>query len=505
MPKSRAVPGETNRQGKPLGSGTSSQKRRAERAERFGPGSERGGLEFRRNPPPEEAAQQRQQEEEEEDPRNRVEPATSSSQAGNWWEDPRNRAASSSSQAGNWWEWEDPRNRAASSSSQAAKWWEKDHDEGEEHRWYQSEQSQGPWSSQSSHQTWWENWEQPSWERSYSKQWDDWPQSHSKRWDDSSWSQSHSKQWDSWSRNPSKEGQDDELMEASVEDGYDRSQCDPVFLRERQRAFDETSSDRSRTPRKQLPTVPEVPPEGLPIVGAETKAAAKTKPSKEGQTTAAKSKPLKEGKGSAASSKPEGKGSAASSKPLKEGKGSTTKSKPLKEGQGSAAESKPSKEGTPPLRAGRVCVDFHQTLQLNQETFIRPMWRESIVALKKAGWEVCIVSFVTPNNREERLQEIWGQLGEAKLTSEIKGLWTCKDRSGPSGKTRLAKELGCTAIIDDAPEILAEALEAGLVVFPITTRRERHEALKKAGVTVYRDLPSASEALLCRMIDPKDL
>ena len=129
-----------------------SQKRRAERAERFGPGSEK----------------RQQQEQEEEDPRNRVEPATSSSQAGNWWEDPRNRAASSSSQAGNWWE--DPRNRAASSSSQAAKWWEKDHDEGEDRRWYQSEQSQGPWSSQSSHQTWWENWEQPSRERSYSKQ-----------------------------------------------------------------------------------------------------------------------------------------------------------------------------------------------------------------------------------------------------------------------------------------------------------------------------------------------
>ena len=181
------------------------------------------------------------------------------------------------------------------------------------------------------------------------------------------------------------------------------------------------------------------------------------------------------------------------------------KSKPLKEGQGSAAESKPSKEGTPPLRAGRVCVDYHQTLQLNQETFIRPMWRDSILALKKAGWEVCIVSFVTPNNREERLQEIWGQLGEANLTSEIEGVWTCKDRSGPNGKTRLAQELGCKAIIDDAPEILAEALEAGLVVFPITTKRERHEALKKAGVTVYRDLPSASEALLCRMIDPKDL
>ena len=384
MPASRAVPGVLNRQGKPLGSGTSSNKRKENRLARFGPGSDRGGWEFSKAARAQEAAQQEERKEEE-----KWEEWKEWEEWEKWEEeeDP--------------WKREGPRNRveAASSSSQAAKYWEKDHDEGEDHRWYQSEQSQGPWSSQSSHQTWWEKWEQPSWERSYSKQWDDWPQSHSKQWDDWSWSQSHSKQWDNWSRNPSKQGQDDELMEASVDDGYDRSQSDPVVLRERRRAFDETSSDRSRTPRKLLPSVPEVPPEGLPIVGAETKTAAKTKPSKEGQAPAAKSKPLKEGKGSAASSKPEGKGSAA-------------KSKPLKEGQGSAAESKPSKEGTKPLRAGRVCVDYHQTLQLNKETFIRPMWKAALLALKKAGWEVCIVSFVPPTTERKGSKKFgasWGK------------------------------------------------------------------------------------------------
>ena len=110
MPKSRAVPGElrTGKGKKPLGSGLScSQKRRAEPAERFGPGSETvkvNGLEFVGTSSPELKKQPSpvwQQEQEEEDPRNRVEPATSSSQAGNWWEDPRNRAASSS-----WEEWQ---------------------------------------------------------------------------------------------------------------------------------------------------------------------------------------------------------------------------------------------------------------------------------------------------------------------------------------------------------------------------------------------------------------
>ena len=175
--------------------------------------------------------------------------------------------------------------------------WEKDHDEGEDHRWYQSEQSQGPWelavlspdmvgelgaagSSGSG------------------------PTRNSGRL-----APVPLETVGRLELEPVPLETVGQLEPEPLERGAGRRRAyggfgrrrrrpkpsDPVVLRERQRAFDETSSDRSRTPRKLLPSVPEVPPEGLPIVGAEAKTAAKTKPSKEGQTYGSQEQALEGG------------------------------------------------------------------------------------------------------------------------------------------------------------------------------------------------------------------
>ena len=96
-------------------------------------------------------------------------------------------------------------------------------------------------------------------------------------------------------------------------------------------------------------------------------------------------------------------------------------------------------------------------------------------------------------------------LEDSNLRDQVEGVWTCPERGGSRGKVAMALSLGCSAIMDDNPVILQEALKKGLKVFAITTPRENHEALKKAGERVFRDLCTASEAILCQMIDTKDL
>ena len=124
------------------------------------------------------------------------------------------------------------------------------------------------------------------------------------------------------------------------------------------------------------------------------------------------------------------------------------------------------------------------------------MWAASVRALKGAAWKVFVISFVTPANSEARVQEMYRLLEDSNVRDQVEGVWTCPERGGSRGKVAMALSLGCSAIMDDNPVILQEALKKGLKVFAITTPRENHEALKKAGERVSRDLCTASEAIL---------
>ena len=141
---------------------------------------------------------------------------------------------------------------------------------------------------------------------------------------------------------------------------------------------------------------------------------------------------------------------------------------------------------------------------LARESHIRPMWAASVRALKKglAGKSLSSPSSPLPTTS---VQEMYRLLEDSNLRDQVEGVWTCPERGGSRGKVAMALSLACSAIMDDNPAILQEALKKGLKVFAITTPRENHEALKKAGERVFRDLCTASEAILCQMIDTKDL
>ncbi|CAE7611739.1 unnamed protein product [Symbiodinium sp. CCMP2592] len=437
MPASRAVPGVKNRQGKPIGTGTSSNKRKADRLARFGPGSDQGGLQYSQAAAAEREEAAAEREEEKLDPRNRVGQWWTPEQWNQWEEDWRV-----------WHQHRDSRNRV-----EEAKWWEKDHDDGEDSRRWSGDKPQEP-ASYSSGAGWAEPWTRE-------------------------WGSSWGKEWEPYSKQA--EETEDELMEARPE---------PVVLREARRGrrhrATSTSSEasRSRTP----PRLDPVPPEGIEIVGAKSSNSSE-QPSKEEQQP----KPLKKGNSSEQPSKEE-----QQPKPLKKGnkqqpKGSVGKAV---QGKGKAVAA----EGV--LQAAKLCLDWHQVLQLGKENEIRPMWSASVRALKQAGWEVFIISFVTPTHNEARVQEMYRMLEAANIRDQVTGVWTCPERGGPNGKVALATSLGCSLILDDNPVILQEALEKGLKVFAITTKRERHQDLaKKPGVRVFRDLCVATEAILCQMID----
>ena len=237
-----------------------------------------------------------------------------------------------------------------------------------------------------------------------------------------------------------------------------------------------------------------MPQEGLVIVGADEGGTLKKEPKKKApkETAVPKAPPARTAKAAAAEAK-----AASPRNRAAEAKAASPRNR--------AEQAEAANPRNRVLQAGKLCLDWHQVLQIGRESRIRPMWVESVLALKKAGWQIAIISYVSPGNNDARSEEIWRELQRTDLRSSVEGVWTCPERGGPKGKVHQAMELGCTAVMDDNPTILQEALDKGLMVFAITTPWEHHKALKKTGVSVFRDLPTASEAILCRMIDVSDL
>ena len=151
MPATRAVPGVKNRQGKPLGTGTSSNKRKADRLARFGPGSDQGGLEFSKQAletgSKGKGKEKKEEEEEEEDPRNRV---------------------------------------------QQDKWWQKDHDDGEEDQWWNPSGSSSSWQEK---KTWWSEEEKKKWLEE-KKRWEEKEKSYYGSWAEQPWPWTSRPDWD---------------------------------------------------------------------------------------------------------------------------------------------------------------------------------------------------------------------------------------------------------------------------------------------------------------------
>lgn len=152
----------------------------------------------------------------------------------------------------------------------------------------------------------------------------------------------------------------------------------------------------------------------------------------------------------------------AAKQPLSKGTASSSKDaqEPLSKGTSSS-----SKEG----RAGKVCVDWHNTLEVGGSVPAENL--EALIQLHEAGYKIIICSWCFVKRDKEvragaaRLKGPWGNLE----------VHTTQIRTGPGGKADLAKGWGCTVIFDDAADICEECVNEGLLTYPINSKYEKHQ------------------------------
>lgn len=142
------------------------------------------------------------------------------------------------------------------------------------------------------------------------------------------------------------------------------------------------------------------------------------------------------------------------------------------------ASSSSSSSGTLAKGKIRVMVDFHNTLEIGE--VIPAINEAAIMALIDAGCEVAVCSWCFPN----RQQKVMKQLMEHSFYRKLwRVLFTQERTNHPSCKGCLCLRDGMVALFDDSADILSDALEKGIDIYPITTRREKHQWYADKGFT----------------------
>eukprot|EP00438_Fugacium_kawagutii_P024062 Skav212925 [mRNA] locus=scaffold374:295094:296155:- [translate_table: standard] len=153
----------------------------------------------------------------------------------------------------------------------------------------------------------------------------------------------------------------------------------------------------------------------------------------------------------------EGNSNGISSTPtLAEEKAVATSSTPT------LAEGQVSKNATlAKVKKGKVMIDFHNVLETNG--IIKPYNSQALLKLIEQGWEVLICTWCY----QKRAMEVRDHLSTQTWWNKIYFMWTDKRVNHPRSKAGLCKEYKCTALFDDSTDILQDAFQEGIEIYPI--------------------------------------
>jgi hypothetical protein len=135
----------------------------------------------------------------------------------------------------------------------------------------------------------------------------------------------------------------------------------------------------------------------------------------------------------------------------------------------------------------KVMLDWHNVLEVGghcDET--------SLKKLLDAGVDVSILSFCYKNRARDVIALAEG-LADADRVTRI---CTTEHRTRQGGKVDLCQDWAIDVIFDDGQDICKEAHEAGLHVYPICTKWEKHIWFKKLGFEPYPSLAVAVDEFL---------
>ena len=149
-------------------------------------------------------------------------------------------------------------------------------------------------------------------------------------------------------------------------------------------------------------------------------------------------------------------------------------------------------EKATPLKKGKVMVDCHWTLEVNE--VIPPENRTAMKVLLKKGYDIVVCTWCFPKRREEVLATLEKEDWFTKVT-----FIATQTRTGDGGKAAICKDTGCTAIFDDGTDILEDCEQAGIEVFQVKKKTGPYKGNQKK--PLYETLAGAVEEFLKRRKD----
>ena len=123
-----------------------------------------------------------------------------------------------------------------------------------------------------------------------------------------------------------------------------------------------------------------------------------------------------------------------------------------------------------------VCLDWHNVLQHRNELYLRDAERAALrKALACQRFEIWVISFVGRDRRRKTDELMNRCLAPVRAAfPNLLGWFTITKKVGEGGKVHQALDKGRRIIVDDNDEILKEANEVGMVIYPIVTVHQQH-------------------------------
>lgn len=173
---------------------------------------------------------------------------------------------------------------------------------------------------------------------------------------------------------------------------------------------------------------------------------------------------------------------------------SSTKKETPEEGEASQENTSEKKDGgKDEVKTAKkhLMVDFHNTLAIGKNNLIT---EENKLAMEKLldKYDVTVCSWCF----QEREKEVMEHLARQSFFPDLHSSFCIRRRTGFKGKGWMCKDMGISAMFDDAADILKDALERGIAVYPITSKTEDHSWWKAQGHNPYPTLAAAVEAFL---------
>lgn len=142
------------------------------------------------------------------------------------------------------------------------------------------------------------------------------------------------------------------------------------------------------------------------------------------------------------------------------------------------------------LKKGKVMVDYHWTLEVDD--VIPPGNRVAMKVLLKKGYEIVICTWCFPR----RKAEVLATLEKEDWFAQVSFIAT-QARTGAGGKAAICKETGCTTIFDDGTDILDDCEKHGIEVFQVKKKMGFNKG-KDQTRPVYETLAGAVEEFLTK-------